>query len=68
MAKLRNKPVEIEAVQYWPGKTCQEVAEFTGIPHAEGDCYDVGRACAAVNDARGACNPWKESGEKQRDV
>lgn len=38
--KVRKRPVEVEAIQYLPGKTCVEVAEFMGAPHDERDCYD----------------------------
>lgn len=38
--RYRKLPVEVEAVQYWPGKTCQGVAAFMGIAHDEDDCYD----------------------------
>ena len=40
MNKYRKKPVIIEAVQYLPGKTCQEIAEWMNVEHSEEDCWD----------------------------
>jgi len=38
MGFYRKKPVVIEAVQYLPGETCDEVAALMGCSHDEMDC------------------------------
>ena len=38
--QFRKRPVVIEAIRYIPGKTCQDVAAFTGVSHSEDDCFD----------------------------
>jgi len=38
--RYRKKPVVVEAIQYWPGQTCRQVAEFMAVSHNEHDCFD----------------------------
>ena len=39
-SRFRKKPVEVEAIRYVPGETCQAVADFMDVDHVEDDCYD----------------------------
>lgn len=39
MNQYRKKPVVIEAVQYLPGETCEQLAAFMDVAHNEEDCF-----------------------------
>lgn len=37
--KFRKKPVEVEAIQYFPGQNCDEIAKFLGVlEHDDSAC------------------------------
>lgn len=38
--RFRKRPVEVEAMRYVPGETCEAVHEWMGIPHNAADCGD----------------------------
>ena len=38
--RFRKRPVEVEAMRYLPGVTCQKLAAWMGHHHDEHDCYD----------------------------
>lgn len=53
-AVFRQRPPEVEAVQYWPTINCGEVFDFLGWPgHAPGQC---------VPDAELAFPSWPGAG------